>query len=276
MTVTSLHAGIDREIRLPLPETLRPADLEDPAVLARCEAATAQDLLAWARSQWGTKVALVTSFQAEGTVLLDMAWRHDPNLRVITLDTGRLPQETYRLIERIRERYQIDIEIFFPSAQLVQEMVRQSGPDLFYQSVEKRLRCCHIRKVEPMRRALGGLDAWITGLRRDQNAQRAKVRKIELDPQDGERFKLSPLADWSSEEVWDYVKTYRLPHHPLYSRGYTSIGCAPCTRATAKGEDPRAGRWWWERGGVSECGLHGPPSSGEAGLVELGRGVSGG
>jgi phosphoadenosine phosphosulfate reductase len=136
-------------------------------------------------------------------------------------------------------------------------MVQRHGPNLFYQSAEARRWCCHVRKVEPMRRALNGLDAWITGLRRDQSTSRAQISKIEQDREHVGLIKLNPLCDWTSAQVWNYIKTYDVPTHRLYQRGYTSIGCAPCTRPTKPGEDPRAGRWWWERNAVKECGIHG-------------------
>lgn len=213
-------------------------------------------LLTRALRRWGDRIALVTSFQAEGMVLLDMAWRINPGLRVITLDTGRLPAETYALIDRVRERYGIAVEVFYPDAQRLEAMVRRHGPNLFYESVDNRLTCCRVRKVEPLRRALGGLRAWITGLRRDQAPSRAGIRKVEVDHGHGGILKLNPLADWSWGAVRAYTRTHDVPTHPLYARGYQSIGCAPCTRAVEAGEDSRAGRWWWENGQHKECGLH--------------------
>lgn len=220
------------------------------------ESATAETILRRAIATWPGRLGLVTSFQAEGMVLLDMAWRLDPTLRVITLDTGRLPQETYNMMDQVRERYGIEVEVYFPNAQAVEKLLRQGGPNLFYESIESRLSCCHVRKVEPLRRALSDLDAWITGLRRGQSAARRAVSKMRLDRDHGNIVKLSPLADWSSRQVEDYIKQHNVPKHPLYARGYTSIGCAPCTRPTQAGEDPRAGRWWWEQGSGKECGLH--------------------
>jgi len=197
-------------------------------------------------------------------VILDMAWRIDPKVRVFTVDTGRLPQETYDIMQRVRDRYKIDIEVFFPDARKVEAMVRGHGPNLFYTSVEARMWCCHVRKVEPMRRALHGLEAWITGLRRHQGVSRATINKIEFDSEHGELTKLNPLCDWTSEQVWDYIHAYNVPSHRLYQRGYTSIGCAPCTRPTQQGEDLRAGRWWWERDVPKECGIHGAMARGRA------------
>jgi len=140
--------------------------------------------------------------------------------------------------------------------------VRDQGPNLFYKSVEARIRCCHVRKVEPMRRALAGLAAWITGLRRDQSTSRATVNKVELDAAHGGLLKLNPLCDWTSAQVWEYIDAHGVPSHRLYRQGYTSIGCAPCTRPTRQGDDARAGRWWWERNGLKECGIHGLTAAG--------------
>ena len=226
-------------------------------VAQRFALSSAEELIAWAIEQWGPRMAVCTSFQAEGMVILDMARRIDPKVRVFTVDTGRLPQDTYDLIERVRERYQVQVEVFFPDPRQVEAMVRAQGPNLFYKSVEARLRCCHVRKVEPMRRALDGLESWITGLRREQSTSRAMINKIELDAEHGGLIKLNPLCDWTSEQVWDYIGVYDVPTHRLYQQGYTSIGCAPCTRPTRAGDDPRAGRWWWEQDTVKECGIHG-------------------
>lgn len=237
-----------------------PIDLASPAeerlALADAEDAAPETILRHALATWPRRMAVVTSFQAEGMVLLDMAWRIDPTVRVITLDTGRLPQETYDMIDRTRERYAVEVEVFFPDARAVEALVRGGGPNLFRDSVESRLACCHVRKVEPLRRALADLDAWVTGLRRDQSSTRAGVRKVETDPEHGGIVKLNPLADWSWEEVRSYVRRHDVPLHPLYARGYASIGCAPCTRPIRDGENARAGRWWWEANGHKECGLH--------------------
>lgn len=222
------------------------------------ENASAEELLRWALGCWSSRLALCTSFQAEGMVLLDMAWRIDPGVRVITLDTGRLPQETYDMIETVRRRYGIYVEVHLPDGREVEAMVRRGGPNLFYDSVERRLSCCHVRKVLPLARALRGFDAWVSGLRRDQTQNRSGVPKVAVDPEHGGILKLNPLADWSWEQVEAYVREHDVPQHPLYRRGYTSIGCAPCTRSVQIGEDRRAGRWWWEDGGQKECGLHLP------------------
>ena len=213
-------------------------------------------ILRWALERFGARIALCTSFQAEGMVLLDMAWRIEPRVRVFTIDTGRLHQETYDLMDAVRAKYGIAIEAYTPDAGETEAMTRAHGVNLFYRAVPLRLLCCQVRKVRPLQRVLNGLDAWITGLRRETWASRADIRKIELDHDHGGIAKLSPLADWTHEEVWDYLRAHDVPSHALYGRGYTSIGCAPCTRRTAPGEDPRAGRWWWETNAPKECGMH--------------------
>jgi phosphoadenosine phosphosulfate reductase len=175
---------------------------------------------------------------------------------LFTLDTGRLNQETYDCMDAIRERYGVQIEVFFPEATGVEKMVRENGLNLFYNSVELRKLCCGIRKVEPLNRALKNLDAWMTGLRREQAVTRVDVRKVELDKDHGDIVKVNPLVDWSYDDVWEYIRKNNLPYNRLHKQGYPSIGCAPCTRAVKPGEDLRAGRWWWENPNTKECGLH--------------------
>jgi len=220
------------------------------------ETRSPQEVLQWILERFGTQAALCTSLQADGMAILDMAWRIDPKVRVFTIDTGRLPQETYALLDQVREKYNIEIEVYFPDATQVESIVRRHGTNLFYHSVQSRLLCCEARKVLPLQRVLSSLDAWVTGLRRDQSSTRAAVGKIELDNDHGGLVKVNPLASWSEEEVWNYIRTNKVPYHPFYDQGYTSIGCAPCTRPTEAGEDPRAGRWWWESGVAKECGMH--------------------
>ena len=215
-----------------------------------------EDLLEWAIEKFGDRFALMSSFQAEACVLIHMAWEINPKIRVMTIDTGRLPQEQHEIIESIRDRYDIDVEIFFPETSAVETMVRRNGPNMFYQSVDKRLLCCHVRKVMPLNRALDGLDAWGTGLRRDQWATRANIRKVELDHDHGGIVKLAPLADWTHDDVWDFLREENVPTHPLYEKGYSSISCMPCTRPVPLGADPRSGRWWWEENAPKECGMH--------------------
>ena len=230
---------------------------EEIAALAKqYEHQSPQAVLSWALERFGSQLAICTSFQADGMALLDMAWRIDPTVRVFTIDTGRLPQETYALLDQVREKYDMSIEVYFPDATQVESVVRRHGINLFYRDSQLRLLCCQTRKVLPLKRVLATLDAWVTGLRRDQSTTRAAIHKLETDVEHGGLLKINPLANWSEEQVWDYIRTHEVPYHPYYDQGYTSIGCAPCTRPTIAGEDPRAGRWWWEVGVDKECGMH--------------------
>lgn len=215
-----------------------------------------EEILAWALERFGDKLALVTSFQREGMVILDMAAKIDPNVRVITIDTGRLHEETYTFIHQIRKHYNINIEVQFPNSDEVRQLVSEHGVNLFYNDVDSRLACCHVRKVNPLVHLLARLDAWIVGLRRGQAATRSNIKKIEVDYDHGEIIKLNPLADWTHDRVLQYIKRNDVPQHPLYQRGYASIGCAPCTRPIQMGEDIRSGRWWWEKNVRKECGMH--------------------
>ncbi len=225
----------------------------------RFEKSPPQELLAWALSTFGRRAALAWS-GAEDVAVLDMMWRIDPkSTRVFTLDTGRLNPETYELIDEVRSKYGLEVEVVFPDRAAVEAMVREKGMNLFYRSLENRKECCGVRKVEPLGRALAGLEAWITGLRRSQSGTRGKLEKVELDPVHGGIAKLNPLADWSAAEVFDYLKANGVPTNKLHAQGYPSIGCAPCTRAVKPGEDERAGRWWWESADTKECGLHPGP-----------------
>ncbi len=217
------------------------------------ETLNARDLLAWAIDTFGQGFAISTSFQKEGMVIVDMASRIRPDVRVFTLDTGRLPPETYTMIEAVRARYGIEVETVLPEAAEVDAMVADHGPDLFYREPRLRALCCEIRKVRPLERKLRTLDAWAAGLRRAQSPTRAKVAKVDSAEKP---VKLCPLADWSAEQVDEYIREHGVPVHPLYARGYTSIGCAPCTRPVKPGEDERAGRWWWENDTEKECGIH--------------------
>lgn len=228
------------------------------AEIAQIDAAvaTAEDALRWGLDTFGDRVALSSSFGTEDMVLVDMLCRLRARPRVFTLDTGRLPQETYDLIDTVRARYDARVEVYAPQTVAVEAMVRTHGPNLFCRSVELRKLCCHVRKVEPLQRALAGLDAWISGLRRDQAPTCARVARVELDAANGGLVKINPLADWSWAQVWDYIRTHSVPYNALHDQGYPSIGCAPCTRAVQPGEDLRAGRWWWERDAQKECGLH--------------------
>lgn len=217
--------------------------------------AAPETVLQWAYATF-PRVVIVASFQAESSVLIDMASRIRKGVTVLTLDTGRLPQQTHDMIDRIRDRYGIGVEVVSPDAADVQYMVRNHGANLFYKSVEMRRLCCEVRKSRPLARALKGYDAWVTGLRREQAATRSQTAVVGPDPEHKRLTKIAPLAGWSKDQVWAYIREHDLPYHSLYDLGYTSIGCAPCTRATTKGEDERAGRWWWEENEVKECGLH--------------------
>jgi len=216
-----------------------------------------QEILTWAIKNFRPKLALACSFGApEGLVLLDMMHRIDPASRVFVLDTGRLPQATHDLVDRVRERYDVRVEGILPRAEDVQEMVGERGMNLFYESVENRQLCCRIRKVEPLNRYLATLDAWVSGLRRDQGVTRTETPKVEIDRAHGGIVKVNPIADWSSEDVWSYVAAHNVPTNRLHREGYPSVGCDPCSRAVAPGEDPRSGRWWWEQADTRECGIH--------------------
>jgi phosphoadenosine phosphosulfate reductase len=223
----------------------------------QAEALGPQELLTWGIKKFAPKIALSCSFGApEGLVLLDMMHRIDPASRVFVLDTGRLPQATHDLIDRVRDRYDKTVEVIFPSAEDVQAMVRAKGMNLFYESVENRQLCCRIRKVEPLRRYLAGLDAWVAGLRRDQGVTREETPKLQLDKVNGGIVKLNPIADWTHAQVLEYVRVHDVPTNRLHAQGYPSVGCDPCSRAIAPGDDPRAGRWWWEHPETRECGIH--------------------
>jgi len=215
------------------------------------------ELLGWALKTFYPRISLACSFQAEESVLIDMMHGiRGSDFRIFTLDTGRLNQETYDCMDAIRERYGVKIEVFFPDSVQVQDMVRSHGLNLFYKSVESRKMCCGIRKVEPLKKALRDLDAWMTGLRREQAVTRGGVKKVEIDRDHEGIAKINPLADWNEKQVWDYIRKNKVPYNKLHDLGYPSIGCAPCTRAIKAGEDLRAGRWWWESPESKECGLH--------------------
>ena len=217
----------------------------------------AEQILSWALENFHPRISLSCSFGApEGMAVLYMMHRIDPSSRVFAIDTGRFPQTTYDLMDRVRDRYDKTIEVVFPRAEAVEAMVRERGMNLFYESVENRQLCCRVRKVEPLNRYLAGLDAWVTGLRRDQGVTRAKTRKVEIDTAHDGMVKVNPIADWSHEDVWKFVRSHDIPVNRLHAEGYPSVGCAPCSRAVAQGDDPRAGRWWWERPETRECGIH--------------------
>lgn len=199
--------------------------------------------------------AFATSLGAEDMVLTDLIAKHAPGIEIFTLDTGRLHGETYALLQETTDRYDVRIRIVYPDRARLEELVATQGINGFYHGVDERKACCEVRKVEPLRRALAGKRAWITGLRRAQAVTRQDLPTREFDAANGlEKF--NPLAAWEEHEVWAYLRTYGVPYNALHERGFPSIGCAPCTRAIAQGEDVRAGRWWWEDPASKECGLH--------------------
>jgi len=216
-------------------------------------------LLKEATAEYSENLVFACSFGAEDVLLLALIAAHTRDIRVVTLDTGRLPQETYDVMDACRKKYGLDIDIYLPEATAVEDMVRQDGQNLFYDSVEKRKQCCHVRKILPLKRALKGAKAWVTGVRRAQTDSRAEMQFVEDDKGFGIK-KFNPLLEWTEKEVWDYIKANDVPYNALHDQFYPSIGCAPCSRAVSIGEDPRAGRWWWEReDAVAECGLHASP-----------------
>lgn len=201
------------------------------------------------------KIALATSMGAEDQALTDMIVRIDSTAKIFTLDTGRIFPETYDLIEKTNARYKININIYFPEREQVEKMVNEKGVNLFYDSIENRRQCCHVRKIVPLERALKGLDVWISGLRKSQSVTRSDMQMVEWDERH-DLIKINPLLDWSEADVWDYIKKNNVPYNKLHDKGFASIGCQPCTRALKPGEEVRDGRWWWENPQLRECGLH--------------------
>lgn len=213
------------------------------------------DVLAFFLDHFKGKIGLSTSMGMEDQVLTEMVTSIDPGIRIFTLDTGRLFPETYDLISRTSKKYSKQIEVFFPDAGEIEQMVAEKGINLFYQSIENREMCCQIRKLKPLARALDGLDAWITGLRKDQSVTRNELQVVEWDDNNG-LIKINPLTNWTEDEVKEYIEARGIPVNPLHKQGFASIGCQPCTRAIEESEDVRAGRWWWETPETKECGLH--------------------
>jgi phosphoadenosine phosphosulfate reductase len=228
---------------------------------ARLRAAAPAETVRWGLERFGHEIAIASSFSIEDCVIIDVAHKVaaavlGAPLRVFALDTGRLHEETYLTAERVTAKYGLEIEWQFPDRVAVERLVRAKGLYSFRDSLDNRHECCGIRKIEPLGRALSGLEAWITGLRREQSVTRTEAAEVELDPGYGGMTKLNPIISWSTAEVRAYADAQKVPIHPLHDRGYPSIGCAPCTRAVAPGEHPRAGRWWWEDPENKECGLH--------------------
>ncbi|MBE0640504.1 MAG: phosphoadenylyl-sulfate reductase [Bacteroidales bacterium] len=225
------------------------------ALNARLEHETPEEIIRYFFREFQGKVALSSSLGSEDQVLTHIVAKIAPEARIFTLDTGRLFPESYDLIHRTQERYGISIQVYFPPNEEVESMVAEEGINLFYHSIENRKRCCHVRKIIPLRRAMAGLDAWICGLRREQSPTRDAVSTLEWDEVNG-LIKVNPLVSWTNEQVRDFIHEYKIPYNPLHDQGFVSIGCQPCTRAILPGEDQRAGRWWWENPDTKECGLH--------------------
>lgn len=213
----------------------------------------AEELVAWGIRTFGGSFAISTSFQKSGMVIIDMAARISSSVRVFTLDTGRLPEETHAMIDMVRSRYGIHVEVVAPDPKEVETMVRQHGANLFYADPSLRMLCCHVRKVRPLERKLREFRAYAVGLRRLTSDSRTETRKVEY--RNG-LIKLAPVADWTRQDIEYYTRLHDVPVHPLYARGFASIGCTPCTRPASEGEDERAGRWWWEAESEKECGIH--------------------
>ena len=226
-----------------------PSSIEHKAEAARL-------LLATELGRHG-RLVYSNSLGAEAMVLTDIIWSHFAGIDVFTIDTGRLYEETYQLIEQLQRRYRRTLRVVYPDAAALEQLVAAQGVNGFYRSLEARLTCCRVRKVEPFTRGIAGYPAWITGVRREQSPGRAAGESVRWDTAYG-LYKISPLLDWSEAEVWQYIRAHRLPYNPLHDRQFPSIGCSPCTRAIQPGESRRAGRWWWERGQPRECGLQRP------------------
>jgi phosphoadenosine phosphosulfate reductase len=235
-----------------------PHEIEETA--ARLRGAPPAEVLRWGLQRFGRGIAIASSFSIEDCVVIDIAHKvaraAGAPLRVFALDTGRLPEETYMTAERVLAKYGVPIEWQFPDRVAVEQLIRGKGLYSFRDSLDNRHECCGIRKVEPLGRMLRTLDAWVTGLRREQSVTRVGAAEVEIDSGYGGMAKLNPIIAWPAAEVRAYAETNKVPIHPLHDRGYPSIGCAPCTRAVAAGEHPRAGRWWWENPENKECGIH--------------------
>ncbi len=215
----------------------------------------AEEILAFFINHFKDNVAFSTSLGPEDQVITYMISKIDQSTKIFTLDTGRLFPETYDLIDTTAKKYNINIKVYFPDATDVEKMVQEKGINLFYDNIENRKLCCHIRKIKPLERAIKGLEGWITGLRREQAVTRKNLQTVEWDDNNN-LLKINPLISWTENQVWEYIKNHNIPVNSLHKKGFTSIGCQPCTRAIQPGEDVRAGRWWWENPETKECGLH--------------------
>jgi phosphoadenosine phosphosulfate reductase len=226
------------------------------AINEKLEAATTYEVLEWVDNTFGNKAAQMSSFGLEDQALFHHYWTVNENARLMTLDTLRLPTETYSLFDQTKLRYGVDVEFFYPDLDAIGKMVKEKGNNLFYIGRANREFCCGVRKVEPLGRALADLDAWVTGLRRDQGMERGSIDIVEWDAVHN-NYKVNPLANWTFDQVKKFVVENEIPYNELHDKGYPSLGCAPCTRAVEPGEDIRAGRWWWEGDpDAKECGIH--------------------
>lgn len=219
------------------------------------ECLSAADVLTWASEVFGKDLVQATSLGAEDQVLTHLVADRELKIEAFVLDTGRHFEETYKVLEQTREKYKVDIRLFFPESELLEPLLREHGPNFFRKEIAMRKQCCAIRKIRPLKRALAGRRAWLTGLRRDQAVTRGTVEVLEWDAANG-LVKINPLWRWTQDEVWDFIRQNQVPYNALHEKGFPSIGCAPCTRAIQPGEDLRAGRWWWELPEQKECGLH--------------------
>ena len=226
---------------------------------AKAKGLSAEKIIKLAADEFGARINFASSLGEEDQVITDIIARVAPSIEIFTLDTGRLYQETYDLLAKTQKKYDnLRFKVYFPDAKAVEEMVQSKGINLFYESVENRKSCCGIRKVEPLKRALANVDAWIVGLRKEQAVTRNDIQIFEWDAANN-KIKVNPLADWTLDQVHQYIKEHKVDVNPLHAKGFISIGCAPCTRAVKPGEDIRAGRWWWENPEQKECGLHNNP-----------------
>jgi phosphoadenosine phosphosulfate reductase len=225
------------------------------------ETKSAEELIQWAMDKYGLKAGLACSFGMEDMVLINMIVKLKGPITIFTLDTGRLHEETYEIMERVRSHYGLEIKTYFPDSGQVEKLVRGKGFFSFKESIENRKECCAVRKIEPLNRALAELDAWVTGLRRNQAVTRTETPKVIEDTDHPPLIKINPLADWTQEQVESYIEKHKVPVNALHKKNYPSIGCAPCTRSIEPGEDIRAGRWWWENPEHKECGLHRRPTA---------------
>lgn len=212
------------------------------------------EALSWLAENYPEQVVFSSSLGMEDQVITDLIFKNNLGIQVFTIDTGRLFNETYELLERTRSRYSKQIKVYFPLSHAVEKLVSEKGPLSFYNSIEDRKECCQLRKVEPLKRALAGSKIWVTGIRAGQSGARNELGQVEWD-NTNQVVKYHPLLEWTFDEVKDYLDSNNIPYNPLHNKGFISIGCAPCTRAITQDEDPRAGRWWWESS-KKECGLH--------------------